>query len=273
MLKQFTPLLLLLILPLWHTCERLNGSFLLLFSGGSYAFFKEIFLIPLHSIVSAISFYVFIQKVAPKFSLILTSFALVLMAYFFFPPPYFYHHLGVFILASALTFNDRKNCQHLFFSLFFLTLLHTFSALFLCIIFYGTNIPLFLTSFAPITALICLHNKRIYPSIPALISLFPLNLFPISYFVHNIIPLDIPFICSIVFLIAAIYVILEKRSLSYLFLLFVASITVIFFNSKAILFPFIFTPCALLVGMMQILLSSKPKTQVSSIKIGRILKM
>ena len=263
MFKQLTPLLLLLFIPLWHTCVRLNGSFSILINGlissGAYSFLREVFSFQIHSLISAIGFYLFIQKIAPKFSLIFTSCALLLLDYFFFPPHYFYQYLGIFIFASTLIFKDRKNSEHLFYSLFFLTLLHTFSSLFTTILYYGYNIPLFLISFVPITALICLQNKRMYPSKRALISLFPLNLLPTSYFVHNIIPLDIPFMCSILFLIGAIYVILEKRSLSYFIPLFVASISVIFFNSNVLFFPFIFTPCSLLIGIIEMILLSNPK--------------
>ncbi len=272
MFKRYTPLLLILIIPLWHTCEKLNGSFSLLIGGllgsGSLSFCKEIFSFPYHSVLSAIGFHLFIHKVAPKFSLLVTGFILLVALYFFFDPVYFYHNLGIFILASAFIFNEKQNSLHLFLSLFFLTLVHTFSALYICVVFYGYNIPLFLISIAPITALVCLHNKRFFPSKPALISLFPLTLIPTSYFVHNITRLDLPFICSIFLLIGAIYVILEKRSLGFFIPLFLGSAVMIFFNSPVVLFPFMFTPAALLVGIIQIALSMN----LFSIKTPRILR-
>jgi hypothetical protein len=86
--------------------------------------------------------------------------------------------------------------------------------------------------------------------------------------VHNITRLDLPFICSIFLLIGAIYVILEKRSLGFFIPLFLGSTTMIFFNSPVVLFPFIFTPAALLGGIFQMAITM----DIFSIKTPRILR-
>ena len=260
-INKTLPLTLMLFLPLWHSCHELNGSLSLLFNlmlyKGAYVFIKEIFFFPIKTICIAIIFHFFIKYVAPKFSIAFTSLILLISYYLFFSSSFFYDNLGIFFLIAAFRFTKQKQTEHLFFSLFYITLLHSFSSFLICIQFYGYNTSLFFIAIAPMICLYSLISKSTYPSKITLISLFPLTLFPVSYFVHNPIPLSLSLLSGGLLLMFSIYILLEKKN--YLLLLTCLSLSLLnlLFMEKALVFPFIFLPIALLIGIMQIFYASK----------------
>lgn len=263
---NFSPLILFLYLPLWHTGKALNGSFSYLLDviayRGIYNIGREIFSFSFTAIVVAILFFLYIRYCAPKISLFISSLLLITLSYLFLAPTFFYENLGLFFIITALTFNKEKGSEHLFFSLFFLTLLHLFSSLSISIHYYGYNLPLFFSFLTPICAFYLLISKNIYPTKTALISLFPILLFPVSYYTHNVLALSQGTLLSTVISIAAVYILLERKNLKASLGAFFLSCLSLFLLEKMLFFPFIFTVLALLLNIFQttwkILYSKKP---------------
>lgn len=260
-LHKLLPFALIFHVILWHSCHRLNGSFSLLYNlvvyKGSFALIKELFTFPLKSITTGISFYFFIKYIAPKFSIIFTSILILISYYIFFSASFFYNNLGIFFLASALRIDEKKQTEHLFFSLFYITLLHSFSCLLLSIQFYGYNNTLFLISIAPILCLYFLITKTTYPQKLTLVCLFSLTLFPVSYFVHNPIALSFPLFNGVLLLAISINILLGQKTYAKLVPVFLCCCLQLVFTEKALFFPFIFTPISLLIGIMQTFYASK----------------
>jgi hypothetical protein len=251
MFKKATPLLLIFVSFLSYTCQRLDGSFTLLSKGlvkaGPMIFFKEIFSFPVQSIVFACCLYLFIITIAPKFSLLFTSGCLLLFYYLFFSPTLIYSYFGALVLPFANPFNEKKQSEHLFYALFFLTLLHTVSAVHLSTLFYGINKPLLLMATAPFIFLIYLGKTTIYPSKVTLCLIFPLTILPVSYCVHNTISLDFLSIYNYGCLISTLIFLLEKRGISEHLALSFFSICAVALCPKEAFFPFIWTP---LIGLI-----------------------
>ncbi len=259
-MKKYSPLVLALYLPLWHTCTKLGGSFPLLINlikyKGVLSLAREICVFTFPSAITAVFIALFIANIASKISLLLSSATLCLLAYLFFPPSFIYHQLGIFLLISALIFHPKKATEHLFFSLFFITLLHSFSALLTSIHFYGINLPLLSSLLLPITCLYLLATKDIYPSKVTLISLFPLTIFPVAFSLHGDITFNSVYVLAIFLLCASIYVLLEKRSFPYMLSMLLLTLSIIPFLEEKLLFAVVFTPFALLISIFQLLSTS-----------------
>lgn len=255
------PLILLTLLPLWYVSKNLHGDLLsflnLLYSGGSYALSAEIFSFHGTSLFIGILFYFFIKYLSPKASLLLSSFILTSLYYCLFTPSFFFDHLNVFITVAALSFRSKDHCKHLFYSLYFITLLHTLSSLLTCIYFYKYNIPLLLIIPAPMLSLWLLQSKDVYPSRTTLASLFPLLLLPITYFTHAPSEINLGNILGALLLITSVYALLEKRSYRTLSTLLSLSALPLCFLTKSGAFPFLFTPISLMIGIMQLFYSSR----------------
>jgi hypothetical protein len=265
---NFLPLILILYLPLWYTGKVLHGSIPYLLGlikyRGIYNIGREIFTFSSLSILIGALFLLYIRYYAAKVSLLISSIFLLSLSYLFLSPSFFYDNLGLFFIITALSFNKEKQSEHLFFSLFFLTLLHCFSSLLISIHYYGYNLPLFFAFLSPISAFYLLIVKKIYPSKSALLSLFPILLFPISYYTHNLSPLTQGTLVSTLVSTAAVYILLEKKSLPASLSIFCLSCLSLFFVEKMLLFPFIFTALALLINISQSvikILNSKKKAR------------
>jgi hypothetical protein len=265
-ISAFSPFLLLILLPFLHTCKEFNGSLLMLYNlcfyKGGLPLLRAVLSFPLKAILISILFYFFIDKIAPKFSLFLLSVAACLAYYLLLPSAFFYNNLGVFFLASLACFKDTKQTRHLFFSLFFITLLHTLSAILIGIHFYGYNLSLFFISFIPIFSLYLLKNRETYPSKIILISLFPLTLFPVSFFVHSTVRLSLSLITGEILLATGIYLLIKGKSIKHLFSLFAISLPYLLFIDKQLLFPFLFLPISLLIGIIRYKLTLRKKNYI-----------
>ncbi len=259
-MKRYSPIVIALYLPLWHTCTKPHGSFPLLINlikyKGVLSFAREICVFTFPSAILAVLIALFVANIASKISLLLSSSILCLIAYLFFPPSFIYHHLGIFLLISALIFHPKKATEHLFFSLFFITLLHSFSALLTSIHFYGINLPLLSSLLIPITCLYLLATKDIYPSKVTLISLFPLTIFPVAFSLHGDITFNSIYVLAILLLCGSVFVLLEKRSFPYLFTMFLLTLSIIPFLEEKLLFTMAFTPLALFISIFHLLSTS-----------------
>jgi len=259
-MKRYSPILIALYLPLWHTCTKLSGSFPLLINlikyKGVFSLAREMCVFTFPSAFTAAIVALFVSNIASKVSLLLSSSILCLLTYLFFPPSFAYHQLGIFFLISALIFHPKRATEHLFFTLFFITLLHSFSALLTSIHFYGMNLPLQISLSLPVSSLYLLSTKDIYPSKVTLISLFPLTIFPVAFSLHGEITFDSVYVLAIFLHCASIFVLLEKRSFSYLLVMFLLTLSIIPFLEEKLIFPMIFTPVALLISLIHQLSTS-----------------
>ncbi|MCH9617045.1 MAG: hypothetical protein SP4CHLAM5_00220 [Chlamydiia bacterium] len=252
---NFYPLILILYLPLWHIGKTLHGSIPYFLSvieyRGVYNIAREIFSFSPYSIFVGALFLLYIKYAAAKISLFISSIFLLTLSYLFLSPSFFYDNLGLFFIITALSFDKEKQSEHLFFSLFFIALLHCFSSLLISIHYYGYNLPLLFAFLSPISAFYLLIVKKIYPSKITMLSLFPILLFPVSYYTHNLAPLTQGTLLSTLISTAAVYILLEKKSLAPSLSIFILSCLSLFAVEKMLLFPFIFTALALLINIAQ----------------------
>ena len=258
---NFLPLSLILYLPLWHTGKALHGSLPYLLNlisyGGIVPVLKQIFSFTPEAIFIALLFFLYTRYAALKVSLLVSSSFLIAISYFFLSPSFFYDNLGLFFIAASLSFSKQKGSAHLFFSLFFLSLLHCFSSLLIGIHYYGYNIPLFFSFLSPITAFYLLMKKDIYPSKITLLTLFPILLFPISFYTHNVLPLSTGTFISTLVSCAAIYILLEKKNIIYTLAVFTAFCLSLLLVESTLLFPYMFTAAALLAHIIQLFYVSR----------------
>lgn len=259
-MKRYAPIIIALYLPLWHICTKPHGSFPLLINllkyKGIFCLAREICIFTAPAVIMAVVFAFFIANIASKVSLLLSSSLLCLLSYLFLPPSFIYHQLGIFLLTSALIFHPKKATEHLFFSLFFITLLHSFSALVTSIHFYSINLSLLISLLVPITCLYLLATKDIYPSQVTLILLFPITIFLVAFSLHGEITLNSVYVLAILLLCASLFVLLEKRSFPYLFTMLVLTLSIIPFLEEKLIFPMIFTPFALMISIVHLLSTS-----------------
>ncbi|MCH9812289.1 hypothetical protein K0U07_05990, partial [bacterium] len=212
---------------------------------GNLRFFGELFIPSVESIVACALFYLFVRFIAPKISLPLGSVLLLSTSYFFLPITFFYDNLGTFLLALALLPTKKRTSETLFFSLFFLTLLHTFSCLLISFFYYGHNGALYLNALLATVALILLMSKKMYPSQTTMLSLFPILLFPSSYLAHHTLPLSPESIFMSLATLLTIYTLLQKKKESLTIFSLTLWILSIFSMDKLVIFPFAFAGIAL----------------------------
>ena len=241
------------LIPMGFCCKALDGSLSKLLEMALYGntlFWKELYLPSLESGVIALLFVLFVQYIAPKVSLLIGSSLALLAAYLFLPTPFFYDHLGSCLLALALIPTKKRNSQTLFFSLFYLTLLHTLSCLLISFFYYGKNEPILLQTLPVAFALILLMAKKVYPSPSTLLVLFPLLLFPCSYQVHHSSSLSAYQMLLTISSILAIYSLLQKQRGLVLLLSLCFCILCVWMAKEAYL-PFVFVGVALSVQLVR----------------------
>ena len=246
--------------PFLHI-SKLNESPVLLWNlikyKGLASFLNEMIPIRIDSLIAAFLFYLFIKHLSSKISLLIGSLLLITAHYLLLSSSFIYDHAALFIIASCFCLNKSDQSKHLFFSLFYLTVLYTFSAFITCIHYYGYNIPLFMMMIAPILCLFLLSIKQVYPSKTMLISLFPLNILPLAYLVHNPSIFSIPFTLASILLISTLFLMLVKNSYQSLLIAIGISLVSLFIIPKELIIPFSFIPIALSLTLTQLFYASK----------------
>jgi hypothetical protein len=259
-LKKFTPMICTLFIPFWHI-SKLNQSPLLLVNliryKGPLACIGEMISFSTQSIICATLFYIFVKRFSLKVSLLISSLIFLSVFYLFLTPTLFYDYMPLFLIAASLSFDPKEHQKHLFFSLFFITLGFTFSCLLTTIHFYGSNLPLFLLMISPLLSLYMLSLKDIYPSKTILLSLLPINIFPMAYLVHNPKSFSLYFVLALLIIINAVYTILSSKSYKITTASTLLSFMALLILPKELHIPFLFIVSALVVKLMQILYESR----------------
>ena len=123
-IEALCPLLLLFFIPFWHL-SKMNETPLLLYQiisyKGIFAFICEMIPFSFFSLIVIVCFYLFINYCAFRISLFISSLLLIAFHYLFLSPSFFYDNMPVFLCLSFLCFKGKKQPQHLFFSLYFIT--------------------------------------------------------------------------------------------------------------------------------------------------------
>jgi len=259
-LAQIYPMTLSLFIPFIHISKLNEGPSLLynlLRYRGFTSFLNELIPVTIEGLILAALFYAFVSKYAQKLSLFIWSLILTTIYYFFVPASSIYSQIPLFILASAMTFQTKDQSKHLFFALFFVTLLHTLSAFITCRNFYGYNLPLFVFMLSPILSLYLLSKKETYPSKSLLILLFPINIMPINALVHSPQALSPMFGLALTILIATQILLLVKRTEASLITMIIISLLSLLLIPSQLVIGFIFVPIALGIALMQLFWASK----------------
>ena len=260
-ISRFIPLAIPLYIPIWYSCVKFKGSFTLLISvlkyKGLIPLIIEVYTFSFPALFYAILFYVLIKNIAPSISLLITSIGLLSAYYLFFSPKFLYNELGIFLLLGTLELREKTQSRNLFFLLFFITLLHSYSCLQTSTLYYGYNTQIILSMIIPISCLIALLISDVYPSVGTIVSIFPISLLPLSYFVHNMKVINIPMILYILISAISVFNLLHKRSYKTIIPLLLSSIGIIFFIDQELILPFIATPISLTFGIIQLFYASR----------------
>lgn len=250
-MKKFS--FLLLYIPLWYTTKALSGSYTklyeMLFFGKLSPVLKEMFAPTLQSAIAAVIFILFVYTIAPKISLLLSSIFALCFSYLFLPISFFYENIPAFFLILAIVPTKKHTSSLLFFSLFFLTLLHTFSCNLLSLFYYGQNEALMLISLPISLALILLASKKVYPQQTTMLALFPLLLLPTSFLAHHHFPITIETIFLVLTMTLTIFTLLQKRKEGITLCALVCCAISILIREQMALLPLLFYVGALLTHL------------------------
>lgn len=260
-LEKYLPLTLLTYIPLWHV-TKVGKSPLLIYDlirfDGFVPFIKSQLHISVETMALSLLFFLFVKHIAPKISLFVSSSVIALLYYLCQRPTLVFDALPLLLIASSLNLNLHQQKKHLFFSLYFFTVLFSVSSLSICITYYGYNIPLFLMMITPAAALYLLAISDIYPKSSISIPLFATATFPLAFLTHNPALLSASYsLIAIVFLFVII-ALLHKTNKATLAIATASTLTLFFFADKALSTPLLVMLLSQALASMQLFYASRP---------------